>query len=99
MSGFGLCGGSDLGRCLLVGDWCFAVCRAHGVCLLYFFSSGVRFCLLLGPCLCFVSFLCLDVCVLGDDALMGWASFMRARYLCILGRIWIGGEVGAVGPV
>ena len=42
-----------------------------GVCLLDFFCSGVRFCLLLSPYLCFVSLLYFDLCVLGDDALIG----------------------------
>ena len=55
-----------------------------GVCLLGFFCSSVRFGLLLGPCPCFVSLLCLDLYVLGDDALMGWGSFVRARCLCVL---------------
>ena len=49
--------------------WLFV--RPTGVCLLGFFCSGVRFGLLLGPCPCFVSLLYLDLCVLGDDALMG----------------------------
>ena len=39
-----------------------------GVCLLGFFCSGIRFGLLLSPCPCFVSLLCLGLCVLGDDA-------------------------------
>ena len=43
-----------------------------GVCLLDFFCSGVRFNLLLSPCLCFVFLLCLGLCVLGDGALVGW---------------------------
>ena len=68
-----------------------------GVCLLDFFCSGIRFGLLLGPC--FVSLLCLGLYVLGDDALVGWESFVRARCLCVLVRIWVGGGVGAVGPV
>ena len=42
------------------------------VCLLDFFCSGVQFYLLLSPCLCFISLLCLDLYVLGDDALIGW---------------------------
>ena len=58
-----------------------------GVCLLDFFCSGVRFGLLLGPCPCFVSLLCLGLCVLGDDALMSWGSFMQTRCLCVLIRI------------
>ena len=70
-----------------------------GVCLLDFFCSGVRFNLLLGSCPCFVSLLCLDLYALGDGALVGWGSFVRARCLCDLIRIWVGGEVGAVGPV
>ena len=41
-----------------------------GVCLLDFFCSSVRICLLLSPYLCFVSLLCLDLYVLGDDALI-----------------------------
>ena len=55
-----------------------------GVYLLDFFCSGVRFGLLLGPCPCFVSLLCLDLCVLGDGALVGWESFVQAGYLCVL---------------
>ena len=41
-----------------------------GVYLLDFFCSGIRFGLLLGPCPCFVSLLCLGLYVLGDDALI-----------------------------
>ena len=58
-----------------------------GVCLLDFFCSGIQFNLLLSPCPCFVSLLYLDLYVLGDDALMGWGSFVRAKYLCVLVRI------------
>ena len=70
-----------------------------GVCLLDFLCSGVQFSLLLSPCPCFISLLCLGLCVLGDDALMGWGSFVQTEYLCVLVRVWIGGGVGAVGPV
>ena len=70
-----------------------------GVCLLDFFCSGIRFGLLLSPYPCFISLLYLDLYVLGDDALMGWGSFVRAKYLCVLIRVWVGGGVGAVGPV
>ena len=38
--------------------------------LLDFFYSGIQFYLLLSPCLCFISFLYLDLYVLGDDALI-----------------------------
>ena len=69
-----------------------------GVCLLDFFCSGVRFDLLLSPYPCFISLLYLDLYVLGDDALIGLGSFMRARCLCVLVHVWIGGEVGAVKP-
>ena len=58
-----------------------------GVCLLDFFCSGVQFYSLLSPCLCFVSLLCLDLCVLGDDALVGWGSFMQTGCLCVLVHI------------
>ena len=70
-----------------------------GVNLLDFFCSGVQFNLLLGPCPCFVSLLYLDLYVLGDDALIGWGSFIRAGYLCVLVRVWVGGWVGAIEPV
>ena len=49
----------------------------------------------LSPCLFFVSFVCPDLYVLGDGALMGWGSIMRAKRLCVLVRIWAGGGVGA----
>ena len=99
-SDFGLCGGSGLGTCLLVGWWgpgALAVCRARRGLPVGFLL--LRFNLLLGSCPCFVSLLCLDLYVLGDGALVGWGSFVRARCLCDLIRIWVGGEVGAVGPV
>ena len=38
--------------------------------LLDFFCSGFQFYLLLSPYLCFISFLYLDLYVLGDDALI-----------------------------
>ena len=42
-----------------------------GVYLLDFFCSGIQFYLLFSPYLCFISLICLDFNVLGDDALMG----------------------------
>ena len=66
-----------------------------GVCLLDFFCSCIQFYLLLSLYLCFISLLCLGLCVLGDDALVGWESFMPARCLCVLIPIWVGGGVGA----
>ena len=50
--GFGLCGGSNLGACLLVGWWgpgALAVDGPTRVCLLDFFCSGILFYLLLSP--------------------------------------------------
>ena len=41
-----------------------------GVYLLDFFCSGIQFYLLLSPYRCFISFLYLDLYVLGDDALI-----------------------------
>ena len=41
----------------------------------------------------------LGLCVLGEDALMSWGSFVRTRYLCVLIQVWIGGGVGTRGPV
>ena len=52
--------------------------------LMDFFCSGVQFNLLLSPCPCFVSLLYLDLYVLGDGALVGWGSFVRAKCLCVL---------------
>ena len=47
-----------------------AVVRPTGVYLLDFFSSSIQFYLLLSPYLCFISFLYLDLYVLGDDTLI-----------------------------
>ena len=45
-----------------------AVVRPKGVNLLNFFCSSIQFYLLLSPYLCFISFLHLDLYVLGDYA-------------------------------
>ena len=47
-----------------------AVVRPTGVHLLDFFCFGIQLYLLLSPSLCFISFLYLDLYVLGDDALI-----------------------------
>ena len=47
------------------------------------------------PYLCFVSFLYLDLYILGDVALISWVSFVQAGRLCVLVRVWAKGEVGA----
>ena len=52
--------------------------------LLDFFCSGIQFYLLLSPYLCFISFLYLDLFVLGDDALISYGSFVQTKYLCVL---------------
>ena len=48
--------------------WLFVV--PTGVYLLDFFYSGIQFYLLLSPYFCFISFLYLDLNVLGDNALI-----------------------------
>ena len=48
-----------------------AVVRPTRVYLLDFFCSGIQLYVLLSPYLCFISFLYLDLYVLGDDA---WIS-------------------------
>ena len=55
-----------------------------GVSLLDFFCSRIQFYLLLSPYLCFISFLYLDLYVLGDDALISLGSFMQTKHLCDL---------------
>ena len=70
-----------------MGAGALAVVEPARVCLLNFFCYGVRFCLLLSPCLWFVSLCCLGLCVLGDGALKGWESFMQTRHLLVFIRI------------
>ena len=72
-----------------------AVVGPAGVYLLGFFCSCIQFCALLGPCLCFVSFLCLGLCILGDGASISWGSFMQTKHLCVLIHIRTKGEDGA----
>ena len=61
--------GSDLNTYLFM-RWLTAF-RPTVAYLLDFFCSGIQFYLLLSPYLCFISFLYLDLYVLGDDA---WIS-------------------------
>ena len=49
-----------------------------------FFSSGIQFYVLLSPYLCLISFLYLDLYVLGDDAWINEGSFMKTKHLCVL---------------
>ena len=85
----------DLSIDEMVGAWCFGCCQANRINLLDFFCSGIQFYLLLSPYLCFISFLFLDLYVLGDDALISWGPFMQTEHLCVLTQIWTKGEVGA----
>ena len=62
--------------------WLFV--RPTGVYLLDLFCSGIQFYLLLSPSQCFISFLYLDLYVLGDDVLISKGSFMQTKYLCVL---------------
>ena len=62
--------------------WLFV--RPTGVYLLGLFCSGIQFYLLLSPYLCFISFLYLDLYVLGDDTLISLGSFVPIKYLCVL---------------
>ena len=49
-----------------------------------FFCSGIQFLFLFSPYLCFISFLYLDLYVLGDDALISKGSFVQTKHLCVL---------------
>ena len=73
-SDFRLYDGFDL-KISLLTRWqepdALAVVRPTRVYLLDFFCSGTQFYVLLSPYLCFISFLYLDLYVLGDDA---WIS-------------------------
>ena len=51
--------------------------------LLDFFCSGIQFYLLLSPYLCFISFLYLDLYVLGADALINWGSHANQTTMCL----------------
>ena len=45
---------------------------------------GFQLYVLLSLCLCLVSFLCLDLYVLGDDSWMGWWSFVTGQtFMCL----------------
>ena len=69
---FRLYDGSDLKTYLLMRWWvpeALAVVRPIGVYLLDFLCSSIQFDLLLSSYLCFISFLYLDLYVLGDYAM------------------------------
>ena len=71
----------------MVGSDALAVCRAHRglpVGPIDFFCLGIQFYLLLSPYLFFISFLYIDLYVVGDDALISKGSFMQTKYLYAL---------------
>ena len=68
-----------------------SVVRTTGVKLLCFFYSGIQLYVLLSPYLCFISFLYLDLYVLGDDARISKKSFVRTKHLFVLIYIRIKG--------
>ena len=63
-----MCPGVSWG--ILGCPWVIRFVGPSGVYLLDFFCSGIQFNLLLSPYPCFISLLCLDLYVLGDDALI-----------------------------
>ena len=84
-------GGSGYGHC--GGCSCGLICWWDGRCLVLLLLSGppgfacwVSFAPVFGFIYCSLSLfcllLCLGLCVLGDDALIGWGSFVR--HLCVL---------------
>ena len=59
----------------------------------WFTCSGMQLYVLLSPYLCFISFLYLDLYVLGDDTLISKGSFMRTKHLSVFIHIKNEGEV------
>ena len=66
-----------------LGPDALAVFKPTGVYLLDFFFSGILFFYLLSPYLSFISFLYLDLCVLGDTSWISMGSFMQTKHLCV----------------
>ena len=60
-----------------------AVARPTRVYLMDFICSGIQFYLLLGPYLCFISFLNLDLYVLGDDVDMVGVFHANQTSMCL----------------
>ena len=79
-----------------LGPDAFAVIRLTRVFLMEFFCSSIQFYLLLGPYLCSISFLYLDLYVLVDNSWISLGSFMQTKHLCVLIHILINGGVSAV---
>ena len=52
--------------------------------LLDFFCSGFQLFVHLSPYICLISFLYLDLYVLGDDAWISKGPLMQSKHLCVL---------------
>ena len=86
-SDFRLYDGSDLKTYILMrweGSDALAVFMPTRVYLLGFFCSGIQFYLLLSPYICFISFIYLELYVLGDDAWKSQEYFMQTKHSCVL---------------
>ena len=70
-----------------------AIVRPIRVYLLDFFCSSIQFYLLLSSYHWFISFLYLNLYVLGHDELISKGSFMQTEHQCVLIHIWTKGEV------
>ena len=81
------------------GPGALAVVTLTRVYLLDFFCSCIQFNELLSPYLCLVSFLYLDLYVLGDDAWIGWGLSCRQGIYVSLSASGLGVGVGAEGQV
>ena len=64
--------------------------------LLDIFYSGIQLYILLSPYLCLISFLYLDLYLLGDDTSISKGSFMRTKHLFVLIHIRNKGDVGTI---
>ena len=51
--------------------------------MLDFFYSGIQLYILLSPYLCYISFLYLDLYLLGDDTPISYGSFMRTKHVFV----------------
>ena len=78
------------------GPDALAVVRPTGIYLLHLFCFRIQFYVLLCPYLCFISFVYLDLYVLGDETLISLGSFMKTEHLCVLIHILTKGKVGAI---
>ena len=75
---------------------CHVVRQAHRGLTVGFLLCGIQMYVLLSPYLCCISFLYLDLYVLGNDASISEVSLMRTKHLFVLIHIRIMGEVGTV---